>query len=62
VRERRDELHVFGVNCGQELYDVVTVTDAQAGLSAVARRVLGLHWRYAMASGRYDMTLRLGSP
>ena len=58
---RRDELDVFGVNCGQELYDVVAVTDAQAGLSAATRRVLGLSWRYETAGRpRYDMTLRLG--
>jgi hypothetical protein len=62
VRERRDELHVFGVNCGQELYDAVSVTDAQATLVSAKRRVLGLHWRYATATGRYDMTLYLGSP
>jgi hypothetical protein len=63
VRERRDELQVFGLNCGQELYDVVTLTDAQAGLSAVQRRVLGIAWRYATGEHpRYDMTLQLGSP
>ena len=29
------------VNCGQQLYDVVEITDARAGLSAAKRRVLG---------------------
>jgi hypothetical protein len=67
VRDRRDEITVFGVNCGQELYDVITLTDAQAGFDAAKRRVLGLTWRYATGSGpsrtpRYDMTLELGSP
>jgi hypothetical protein len=62
VRERRDELQTFGVNCGQELYDVVEVTDAQAGLSAAKRRVLGLRWRYETSPRpRYDMTLYLGT-
>jgi hypothetical protein len=61
VHARRDEIEVFGLNCGQELYDVVEVTDAQAGLLAAARRVLGLRWRYE-THGRpvYDMTLVLG--
>ena len=31
VRDRGDELLLAGVNCGQELYDVVDLTDAQAG-------------------------------
>jgi hypothetical protein len=35
------------VNCGQELYDVVEVTDAAAGLSAAKRRVLGISLRYS---------------
>ncbi|MBI1885431.1 MAG: hypothetical protein HYS09_03830 [Chloroflexi bacterium] len=37
---------VAPVNCGQELYDVITVTDAGAGLSAAARRVLGIALHY----------------
>jgi hypothetical protein len=62
IHARRDELEIFGVNCGQELYDVVAVTDAQAGLSAATRRVLGLSWRFETAGWpRYDMTLRLGA-
>jgi hypothetical protein len=60
LRARSDELRVFGVNCGQELYDVVSVTDPQAGLEAAERRVLGLSWVYE--PGRYDMTLTLGEP
>ena len=35
------------LNCGQELYDVVEVTDAGAGLSAARRRVLGISMRYS---------------
>ena len=66
VRAGRDELTVFGVNCGQELYDVVSVTDAAAGLSQAARRVLGLFWRFSTGAqageSRYDMTLLLGRP
>ncbi len=63
VHQRSDELQVFGLNCGQELYDVVTVTDESIGLDAARRRVLGLNWRYATGNRpRYDMTLLLGSP
>ncbi len=54
---------VVPVNCGQELYDVVTVTDAAAGLSEACRRVLGisLHYSRAGASPVYQMRLRLGA-
>jgi hypothetical protein len=49
------------VNCGQELHDLVEVTDAQAGLIAAKRRVLGLRLRYEVgASPRYTHTLSLG--
>jgi len=61
LRERGDEIAVFGVNCGQELWDVVTVNDAEAGLSSAKRRVRGLSWRYETKRGRYEMTLTLGS-
>lgn len=49
-------------NCGQELYDVVEVTDARAGLSAARRRVLGLDLRYVRSGrhGRYSQKLTLG--
>jgi hypothetical protein len=51
------------VNCGQELYDVVTVTDPAAGLSEARRRVLGisLHYSRAGAAPLYQMRLRLGA-
>ena len=61
---RRDELHVAGVNCAQEVLDCIEVTDPQAGLTAAKRLVRGLSWRYQSKAPnpRYDMTLRLGSP
>jgi hypothetical protein len=60
-RQRRDEVQLAGVNCGQELIDVVTVTDPQAGLDAAPRRVLGLSWRYSTGERpRYDMSLMMG--
>jgi hypothetical protein len=57
-----DELLVL-VNCGQELYDVVTVTDPAMRLDAAPRRVLGMTLRYSRGSAapRYDMRLRLGA-
>ena len=51
-------------NCGQELYDVISVTDAAAGLSAATRRVLGLRLEYQRArpSPAYRTRLGLGAP
>ena len=47
-------------NCGQELYDVIEVTDAVAGLVAAKRRVLGLRLRYSARKGEYTHELDLG--
>lgn len=49
------------VHCGLELYDVVDVTDAGAGLSASKRRVRGYRWRLDRLRGLYQMTVRLGA-
>ena len=38
---------VVPVNCGQELYDVISITDESAGLTDARRRVLGLSMRYS---------------
>jgi hypothetical protein len=50
-------------NCGQELYDVVAITDAPAGLSAAKRRVLGLSLRYVRSgpAPAYEQRLTLGA-
>ncbi len=48
------------VNCGQELFDLVQVSDAQVGLSAARRRVMGLRLRYDAEASRYTHTLTLG--
>ncbi|MDD4859844.1 MAG: hypothetical protein PHR56_06540 [Dehalococcoidales bacterium] len=50
------------VNCGQQLYDVVAVTDARAGLAAARRRVLGISLRYQPHRGEYCQRLVLGAP
>ncbi len=49
------------LNCGQELYDVIDITDVRAGLNQAKRRVLGLTWKYVPAQGRYEQRLRLGA-
>lgn len=50
-----------GVNCGQQLYDVVEITDPGAGLVRAKRRVTGVQVQYSRTgTARYDMTLNLG--
>lgn len=55
----RDALTV-AVNCGQELLDVVAVSEARASLSAAKRRVMALEMNYDPQKGRYDQKLLLG--
>jgi len=51
------------VNCGQELYDVIEVTDPGAGLSAAGRRVLGISLRYSTGEQPvYEQRIALGAP
>ncbi len=57
---------VAPVNCGQELYDVVSITDSLAGLSDVDYRVIGVELRYlrrsrARRSPLYEQRLLLGN-
>jgi hypothetical protein len=64
---RRAEMEADGgsilapVNCGQQLYDVIDVTDARAGLEAEKKRVLGLVLLYHPQRGEYSQRLRLGA-
>jgi len=48
------------VNCGQQLYDVIDITDSRAGLDAAKRRVLGLSLVYSPKSAEYQQRLLLG--
>ncbi len=48
-------------NCGQQLFDVIDITDSRAGLSAEKRRVLGLILAYNPRRGEYDERLLLGA-
>ncbi len=49
------------VNCGQQLYDVIDVTDSRAGLSGDKKRVLGLVLVYHPRRGEYEQRLSLGA-
>jgi hypothetical protein len=49
------------LNCGQEIYDVVDLTDAVAGLTAAKRRVLSLSHTYNPAKGQYILKIGLGA-
>jgi len=48
------------VNCGQQLYDVIDITDIRAGLSAEKKRILGLTLIYNPRRGEYEERLSLG--
>jgi hypothetical protein len=50
-------------NCGQEIYDVIRLTDARVGLSAVKHRVLSLSTRYATRpQAAYAQLITAGAP
>jgi len=51
---------VVPVNCGQQLYDVIGITDSRAGLASVKRRVVGLALVYNAGRGEYTQRLYLG--
>jgi hypothetical protein len=51
---------IVPVNCGQQIYDVIDITDAPAGLDAAKRRVLGLVLVYQPRRGEYSQRLLLG--
>jgi hypothetical protein len=49
-------------NCGQELFDVVQITDSGANQPAVKFRVVGLRFEYLPKQARYQHRLILGAP
>jgi len=49
-------------NCGQELFDVVTLTDERCGISAGKYRILALETDFNSRAGRYQQKLTLGAP
>ncbi|MDO8717061.1 MAG: hypothetical protein Q7J73_09715 [Dehalococcoidales bacterium] len=48
------------VNCGQQLYDVIDITDSRVGLTSDRRRVTGVNIIYDTRRGEYSQRLRLG--
>jgi hypothetical protein len=52
---------IVPVNCGQQLYDVVDVTDERAGLDEAKKRVLGIVLSYNPGRGEYRQRLSLGA-
>ena len=61
LRAERGNL-VVPVNCGQELYDVITVTDERCGISSKLYRVTGMQVDYSRRQARYTQRLTLASP
>lgn len=53
---------VVPVNCGQELYDVITLTDARCGIENQKHRVVAIQTTYEPAVGAYFQRLSLGAP
>jgi hypothetical protein len=49
-------------NCGQELFDVVEITDSGANQAAVKFRVVGLRFEFNPREARYEHRLILGAP
>ncbi len=49
------------VNCGQQLYDVIDITDTRADLNSEKKRVLGLNLVYNPHRGEYEQRLLLGA-
>ncbi len=48
------------VNCGQQLYDVIEITDVSSGLAEAKRRVLGMTLVYQPQRGEYFQRLEIG--
>ena len=59
--ESADGLIRIPVNCGQQIYDVIGITDSRAGLDAEKKRVLGLTLIYNTGRGEYEQRLILGA-
>lgn len=47
-------------NCGQQLYDVIAITDSMAAQAAIARRVLGLRLLYSSKEPQFIQQIQLG--
>jgi hypothetical protein len=49
------------VNCGQEEFDVITITDVAGGVTGILRRVLGIETTWKKVDGSYFQKLLLGA-
>jgi len=49
------------VNCGQQLYDVIDITDSRAGLDAEKRRGMGIILVFNPSRAQYEQRLTLGA-
>jgi hypothetical protein len=49
------------VNCGQQLYDVIDITDVRAGFNEEKRRVVAIMLVYLPERGEYEQRLSLGA-
>jgi hypothetical protein len=47
-------------NCGQQIYDVIAITDPSACQAATKRRILGIDMNYLPAKAIYEQKLKLG--
>jgi hypothetical protein len=61
LRAERGNL-VIPTNVGQELVDVVEVTDARCGIAQEKYRILAIQTDYDRRQGRYEQRLALGAP
>jgi hypothetical protein len=52
---------LVSVNCGQQLFDVIDITDSRAGLEGEKRRVIGMVLYYRPQRGEYVQRLQLGA-
>jgi len=53
---------VIPTNCGQELYDVITVTDKRCGITSKKYRVMLIDAEYSLREWQYRQTFTLGAP
>jgi hypothetical protein len=53
---------VIPVNVGQELYDVITVTDTRCGISSKKYRVMDIDVQSSRRKGHYRQVFALGAP
>jgi hypothetical protein len=49
-------------NCGQELFDIVQISDSGANQTAIKFRVVGIRFEYNPKQARYEHKLILGAP